>query len=204
LVSGTDGFANPKPPEPFDPRCIVRSFAMSKDTSTMGRTRKLIPSGIYVGSQSDTRAQLRLLSEDQLGELNYKMNARAKQMQWSSILKNAESLSPILEQALVYASTALQSTSLKDHIIAPKSVRNQAPMEDELSSDEKAKWMTLLKKALKTGDWEELIAHRLFHHLLFSFFNMNSSPSSDLASGFVITIGTSPSSAKIVECRGST
>jgi hypothetical protein len=170
----------------------------------MGRARKLIPSGIYVGSRSDIRAQPRLLSEDQLGELNSKMNTRAKQMQWSSILRNPESLSPILEQALVYASTALQSTSLKDRVIAPKSVRNQATMEDELSSDEKAKWMSLLKRALKKGDWEELIAHRLFHLLLFSFFNANSLPSSDLASGFVINICTSPSSAKIVECRGST
>jgi len=194
-------------PEPFDPRRIVHSFAMSKDTSTVGRARKLISSGRYVGSRADTRAQPRLLPEDQLGELNSKMNSRAKEMQWLSILRNAENLPPILEQALVYASTALQSTNLKDRVMAPKSVRNQAPMDDELSIDEKAEWMTLLKRALKKGDWEELIAHRLSHLLLFSFlfyFNANSLPSSDLASGFVITISTSPSSAKVVECRGST
>jgi hypothetical protein len=149
---------------------------MSKNDSTVGRARKLIYSGRYVGSRADTRVQPRLLPEDQLGELNAKMNARAKEMQWLTILRNAENLPPILEQALVYASTALQSTSLKDRVITPKSVRNQAPMDDELSSDEKAEWMTLLKRALKNGDWEELIAHRLSHLVLFSFFNANSFP----------------------------
>ena len=104
------------------------------------------------------------------------MNARAKEMQWLSILRNAENLPPILEQALVYASTAFQTTSLKDRVITPKSVCNQAHMDDELSSDEKAEWMTLLKRVLKNGDWEELIAHRLSHLLLFSFFNANSFP----------------------------
>jgi hypothetical protein len=85
------------------------------------------------------------------------MDAEAKSLLWSSVLKNAQKLPLILAQALACASTELQSTSLRDRVIAPASVPNGPALEAKLNSEQKAEWMAVLKKALSQKDWEPLI-----------------------------------------------
>jgi hypothetical protein len=149
---------------------------MNTVNNTIGRVKTLIS----ICRHGSNAGQPHSLPEDQRRDLNSSMNAMAKRMHWSTIL-NIEDVSLILAAALAHASTELQSTNLKDHIIAPKSVPNGAALA-ELSGVQKAEWMTLLKSALKKRDWETLITHRLSPLLLFPFFNANSLPSSDLAS----------------------
>jgi hypothetical protein len=182
---------------------------MNTDNNTIGRVRALISIGGHLGSHAGTEEQprTRALPEDQLRELNSRMDAKAKSLRWSSFLKNAQNLPLILAQALACASTELQSTSLRDRVIAPASVPNEPALEARLNGEQKSEWMALLKKALRQKDWEPLITHCLSHLPLLSFFfNANSFPSSDLTSRFVtgIAICAPPSSAKSVESRGST
>jgi hypothetical protein len=118
-----------------------------------------------VSSHSDTAARQTSLPEDQLAQLNDAMNARAKKKQWSVVLGDIEDVPFVLYQALIQATTALQSTELKDRIIAPKSVPNHVSLDEELGIKEKAEWGILLKKALQQGDWVELITHRMSRFL---------------------------------------
>jgi hypothetical protein len=175
---------------------------MNTDNNTIGRVKTLI-SIIRQGSHAGTEKQPHSPPEDQLHDLNFRMSTMVKKMHWSTILTNIEDVPLVLAPALVHASNLLHSTDLKDRIITTHSVRNQEALDNELSSEEKEEWFTLLKGALKQTDWEALFTHRLSYLLLFPFFNANSLPSSDLTSG-AIAICASPSSAKIVECRGST
>jgi hypothetical protein len=118
-----------------------------------------------VSSHSGTAARKTSLPEDQLAQLNNAMNTLAGEMQWSLFLGSDKHVPFVLAQALAHASTALQSTELKDRVIAPKSVPNHVSLDEELGIKEKAEWGILLKKALQQGDWVELITHRMSRFL---------------------------------------
>jgi hypothetical protein len=155
-----------------------------------------------VSSHSGTAARKTSLPEDQLAQLNNAMNTLAGEMQWSLFLGSDKHLPFVLYQALVHASTALQSTDLKDRIIAPKSVPNHVSLDEELGIKEKAEWGILLKKALQQGDWVELITHRMSRFLPLFFLDAKPHvPLSNLAGAFV-NAGSLFPSTKIIEYRG--
>jgi hypothetical protein len=142
---------------------------MNTNNNTIGRVRGLISISGHFGSHAGSEEQPRALPEDQLRELNSRMDAEAKSLLWSSALKNPQKLPLILAQALACASTELQSTSLRDRVIAPTSIPNGPALEAKLNGEQKAEWMAVLKKALSQKDWEPLITHRLSNLLPLSF-----------------------------------
>ena len=107
------------------------------------------------------------LEPEHLNLVNVAMNTRSKTKRWHHILQYDVSM--VLYDALFCASTALQSTSLRDRFVTPKAIRSGGVMDEELSNQEKAKLRIVLRRALKNGNWVDIILHRLSFFLLFSF-----------------------------------
>ncbi|KIM74200.1 hypothetical protein PILCRDRAFT_828491 [Piloderma croceum F 1598] len=123
--------------------------------------RRLLPSISLLPSSSHDATQPRpqLLSQAKLDQLNSTMNAHAKEERWLDLLKNDATSHFVLYGVLIYASTALQSTALKDRIIAPKAILSLADLDKPLTGEAKAEWKKFLKRLLRQKNWEELITH---------------------------------------------
>ena len=82
---------------------------------------------IQVGVQTFKRAEAQLpiptvpLEPEHLNLVNVAMNTRSKTKRWHHLLQSDVYVSMVLYDALFCASTALQSTSLRDRFIAPDS-----------------------------------------------------------------------------------
>lgn len=107
------------------------------------------------------------LEPEHLNLVNVAMNTRSKTKRWHNLLQTDVSM--VLYDALFCASTALQSTSLRDRFVAPEAIRPTGVLDRELSNEEKAELGIVLRRALKNGNWEDIILHRLSFFLLFSF-----------------------------------
>jgi hypothetical protein len=109
------------------------------------------------------------LEPEHLNLVNLAMNARSKTKRWHHLLQTDVHISMVLYDALFCASTALQSTSLRDRFVAPEAIRPPGVLDQELSNEEKAELGIVLRRALKNGNWKDIILHRLSFFLLFSF-----------------------------------
>lgn len=107
------------------------------------------------------------LEPEHLNLVNSAMNTRSQTKRWQNILQTDVCM--VLHDALFCASTALQSTSLRDRVVASEAIRSSGILDRELSDEEKADLEIVLRRALKNGNWEDIIMHRLSFFLLFSF-----------------------------------
>lgn len=136
---------------------------MSRDTGFITRAlKKLLPSISFLlpSSHDATQPQSQLLPQAQLDQLNSTMNAHAKEKRWLDQLKNDATFHFVLYSVLIYASTALQSTTLKDRIIAPKAIPSPLDLYEDLTGKAKAEWKKFLKRLLRQRNWDELITRR--------------------------------------------
>jgi hypothetical protein len=109
------------------------------------------------------------LSQEHLNLVNSAMNGHSKTKRWHTLLQTDDLVSLVLSDILFCASTALQSTSIHDHIVAPNAICSSGVLDQELSNEEKAELRIALRRASKHGNWEEIITHRLSRFLLFPF-----------------------------------
>jgi len=116
-----------------------------------------------------TTTYLSRYRNEHLNLVNLAMNARSKTKRWHHLLQTDVHISMVLYDALFCASTALQSTSLRDRFVAPEAIRPPGVLDQELSNEEKAELGIVLRRALKNGNWKDIILHRLSFFLLFSF-----------------------------------
>jgi hypothetical protein len=109
------------------------------------------------------------LSQEHLNLVNSAMNGHSKTKRWHTLLQTNELVPLVLSDVLFCASTALQSTSIHNRIVAPNTIRSPGVLDRDLSNEEKAELRITLRRASKHGNWEEIITHRLSLFLLFSF-----------------------------------
>ena len=101
------------------------------------------------------------LEPEQLNLVNDAMNTRSKTNRWHHLLQADVHLSMVLSDALFCASTALQSTSIRDRFVAPEAIHSSGALDQVLSNEEKTELGIVLRRALKNRNWEDIILHRL-------------------------------------------
>jgi hypothetical protein len=109
------------------------------------------------------------LSRDDLHFVNSAMNGHSQAKNWRTLLQNNDLVPIVLHDVLFCASTALQSTSFRNRIVAPRAVRSAGVLGQELSNDTMAELKIMLQRAMKDGRWDDIIMHCLSLFLLFSF-----------------------------------
>jgi hypothetical protein len=108
------------------------------------------------------------LSQD-LNFVNSAMNGHSRTKHWRSLLQKNNYLPMVIHDVLFYASTALQSTSFRNRVVAPRAVRSAGVLDQELSNDTMAELKIMLQRAMKDGRWDDIIMHCLSLFLLLSF-----------------------------------
>jgi hypothetical protein len=109
------------------------------------------------------------LSQEDLHFVNSAMNGHSQAKNWRTLLQNNDLIPIVLHDALFCASTALQSTSFRSRVVAPRAIPPAGVLGEELSNDTMAELKIMLQGASKHGKWDDIIMHRLFLFLLFSF-----------------------------------
>jgi hypothetical protein len=116
---------------------------------------------------STTTKRIKLdLSEDQLTAVNVKMNIKSRLSFWPFLLQqvseNPPSMTLLLSTILNSLLFPLAETTAKDSFISPLLQDEAERFVEGFNSDERREWEDKIKKCMESGDWIDLITHRMY------------------------------------------
>ena len=101
-----------------------------------------------------------------LNELNVRLNRISELDLWPLRLQQASEdpskMTSLLSQILTYILSLLAATTAKDNFISPPNLIEAEKLVEGFNPDERREWEDGIKMCMESGDWSDLIAHRMY------------------------------------------
>jgi len=115
---------------------------------------------------STTKKRVKLnVPQDQLTSLNAQLNRKSRSGLWPTRLQQASENPPdmtfLISSILMDILFALAETDIKDDFISPLD-RNPERFVEGFNIDERQEWEDGIKMCMESGDWSDLITHRMY------------------------------------------
>ena len=121
-------------------------------------------SPLLLSTNTTKRVKLNV-PQDQLTSLNAQLNRKSRSGLWPTRLQQASENPPdmtlLISSILNDILFALVETDIKDDFISPLD-RNPEIFVEGFNIDERREWEDGIKLCMESGDWSDLITHRMY------------------------------------------
>ena len=177
-------------------KSFMLDIEMDPPEAPSGAKRALSP--LLLSTTTTKRVKLNV-PQDQLTSLNARLNRWSRSGLWPTRLQQASENPPdmtfLISSILMDILFALAETDIKDDFISPLSPNQADRFVEGFNIDERREWEDGIKMCMESGDWSDLITHRMYAVTLQDvFFDHGHSETSALQPVAITPNKASPSS----------
>lgn len=129
---------------------------MDPPEAPSGAKRPLSP--FFLSTTTTKRVKL-MLPKDELASLNAHLIRKSRSGVWPQRLESDTTLLPTI---LSFLLSSLAKTTVKGSFISPLPLEELETFVEGFNMDERREWEDGIKMCIESGDWSDLITHRMY------------------------------------------